>query len=115
MNETDLLQARLGVRRASNRLAENARALAIASAKAREVGLAARVADLRQAVVTARRAGVSPGTSPRTPAWTRPPSKNGPPTNDLRRLINEDCREALPSALELDGAAIVDRCPRRCG
>jgi hypothetical protein len=34
--------------------------LAIASAKAREVGLTARVADLRQAVVTARRAGVSP-------------------------------------------------------
>jgi DNA-directed RNA polymerase specialized sigma24 family protein len=59
MNEKDLLQARFAVRRASNQLAETARALAVASAKVREIGLAARIADLRQAVVTGRRAGVS--------------------------------------------------------
>ena len=59
MNDRQIPRARLAVRRASDRLAENARAFTIASARAREVGVAVRVADLRQAVVTAWRAGVS--------------------------------------------------------
>jgi hypothetical protein len=58
MNDRRLLQARLAVRRAATRLTKDAPALAMAPANVREVGLAARMADLCQAVLAARRAGV---------------------------------------------------------
>ncbi|MBV9023678.1 MAG: hypothetical protein JO362_07760 [Streptomycetaceae bacterium] len=58
MSDAHLSECRLLVRQAADELAEDARALTAASAEALEVGLTARVADLRRAVVAAWRAGV---------------------------------------------------------
>jgi hypothetical protein len=59
MSDLRISLARLAVRRAADRLTEDAGALTAASAEAREVGLTVRIAELRRAVIAARRAGVS--------------------------------------------------------
>jgi hypothetical protein len=59
LNDTQLPEARLAVRRAAHRLISDAPALSAGSARAYQIGLAIRLADLRHAVSVAWRAGVS--------------------------------------------------------
>ncbi|MFF3910185.1 hypothetical protein ACFYZJ_30385 [Streptomyces sp. NPDC001848] len=60
MNEQRWEEERLAVRRAAQRLTEDAGALTAASAEAAEVGLATRAEELRRAVLAAWSAGVAP-------------------------------------------------------
>ncbi|AEW98688.1 hypothetical protein [Streptantibioticus cattleyicolor] len=59
MNDKRMADARRAVREAADRLVEQGAALAAASAEAAEIGLVARVEDLRRAVIAASLAGVS--------------------------------------------------------
>jgi hypothetical protein len=58
MNDLDTLHARSAVRRATQRLAEDAPTLAAGSADAFRAGLAARAAVLREAALAASRNGI---------------------------------------------------------
>ena len=61
MNDRQREEARLAVRRAAERLTEDAAALTAASAEAREIGLTTRAEDLRRAVLAGWCAGVARG------------------------------------------------------
>lgn len=61
MNDRQREEARLAVRRAAERLTEDATALTAASAEARKIGLATRAEDLRRAVLAGWCAGVARG------------------------------------------------------